>query len=382
MRSPLEFTHVVAAFALAGCIDAPTDVTARATLASTISPALTPQVSGTTNRLEAIAPVDENVAWIAGVAGTVLRTTDGGATWQLRPVPGAETLAFRDIHAVDADTAFILTNNGGPNARIYKTSDGGATWTLEFQSPIANTFYDCFAFWSPRRAIAIPDAENGHFDTVRMTDGHTWANIGDQFPPGQPGEGLFPTSGNCVTTLGRRRAWAVLGGADPSRVLVTDDGGDTWTSHPIPITGAPTSGGTNVIFRDRRHGIVAGGDVFAPTVQQNNVARSSDGGETWTLATPAPFPGAVYGLAYVPRGEPDDRDDLGDGDDRGDDHNCRERADHPVIATGPGGAAWSRDEGDTWEALPGLTTYFTVELATRRTGWLAGSLGKIVRIDF
>ena len=28
--------------------------------------------------------------------------------------------------------------------------------------------------------------------------------------------------------------------------------------------------------------------------------RSSDGGRTWTLVTPTPFPGAVYGLTYVP----------------------------------------------------------------------------------
>jgi photosystem II stability/assembly factor-like uncharacterized protein len=313
--------------------------------------------------------------WVAGTAGTVLRTADGGATWQLRSVAGAETLAFRDIHAVDANTAFVLTNNGGPNARIYKTVDAGATWTLAFQSPISNTFYDCFAFWSPRRAIAIPDAENGRFEVVRMTDGQTWANIGDLFPSGQPGEGLFPTSGNCVNTLGPRRAWAVIAGADPSRVVATDDGGDTWTSHVIPIAGAPTAGGMNVIFRDRRHGLVTGGDVSTLTVQQDNVARSSDGGETWTLTTPAPFPGPAYGVAYVPRGDRD-RDDL---DDRRDD--CRDR-DHPVVATGPGGAAWSSDEGDTWEVLPDITAYFSVEFGSRRTGWLVGSLGKIARIDF
>ena len=153
------------------------------------TPTLTPQVSGTTVRLDSVAAVNERVVWASGRSGTVVRTTDGGATWEVHVIPGAETLAFRDIHAVNEDIAFVLTNNGGPNARIYKTEDGGQTWQLQFQSPIANTFYDCFAFWTPHSAIAIPDAEDGRFDVIRMTDGHTWENVGDLFPPDSPARG-------------------------------------------------------------------------------------------------------------------------------------------------------------------------------------------------
>ncbi|MEJ7596661.1 MAG: YCF48-related protein [Kofleriaceae bacterium] len=347
---------------LAGCaVDDPDDTTIDQESRTGV-PVLTPQTSGTLARLQSIAPINDRIAWVSGSAGTILRTTDGGETWEPRGIPGTETLAFRDIHAVSRDIAFVLTNNGGPNARIYKTVDGGLTWTLQFQSPIENTFYDCFAFWSPRHAIAIPDAEDGRFDVVRMTDGASWENIGDGFPAGQAGEGLFPTSGNCVTTLGANRAWAVLAGASPSRVVSTRDGGDTWDSHPIPIPGGPSGGGMNVLFRDRHHGVVSGGDVATPTVFQDNFARTSDGGVTWTLGTPAPFPGAAYALSYVPPGG-----------------GC---PDHTVFAAGPSGAAWSRDEGDTWELVPGAATgYFSVEFASHRRGWLVGRTGTITRID-
>ena len=45
-------------------------------------PTLTPQVSGTTNRLQAVSPVNSRVVWASGVGGTYALTTDGGNTWR------------------------------------------------------------------------------------------------------------------------------------------------------------------------------------------------------------------------------------------------------------------------------------------------------------
>jgi len=339
-------------------------------------PTLTPQISGTANRLDAVSVVNEHVAWASGRNGTVVRTIDGGATWEVHVIPGAETLAFRDIDAFSKDVAFVLSNNNTPNARIYKTEDGGQTWILHFQSPIAVSFYDCFAFWNQRNAIAVPDGENGHFDVIRMTDGHTWENIGDLFPPAQPGEGFFPASGTCITTHGGRRAWAVSGGAAHPRVIATTDRGDTWKSYDIPIGGTPSSGGLSIAFRDNHHGIIGGGEVAAPTVFQSNFARSRDGGKTWELTTAAPLAGPIFGVAYAKHsgGGSDDCDD--DDHDHGRGHDVR------VVATGPGGTAWSPDEGDTWQPLSGLTGLVSVGFGSPHTGWLVGTTGQIVRIDF
>ncbi|MGH7657421.1 MAG: WD40/YVTN/BNR-like repeat-containing protein, partial [Gemmatimonadales bacterium] len=88
-----------------------------------------------------------------------------------------------------------------------------------------------------------------------------------------------------------------------------------------------------------------------------NVARTSDGGKTWKLATPAPIPGAIYGLSYT---------GVGPG----------------VVATGPGGAAWSPDEGDTWNLLPGVENYWAVAFAAPQAGWLVGTGGRILKVGF
>ena len=133
-------------------------------------PTLTPQVSGTTNRLQAVSPVNSRVVWASGTGGTYARTTDGGETWVSAQVPGAETLEFRDVEGVSAEVAYLMAAGTGTDSRIYKTEDGGATWALQIQNTDPAGFYDCFAFWTPtygphdgrfrgRPFAGAPDAE-------------------------------------------------------------------------------------------------------------------------------------------------------------------------------------------------------------------------------
>jgi photosystem II stability/assembly factor-like uncharacterized protein len=333
---------------------------------ATSKPALTRQVSGTTNRLQAVSPVNSDVVWASGVGGTYTLTRDGGKHWQAHVVPGAENLQFRDVQGVSAKVAYLLSAGTGPDARVYKTEDGGNTWTLEFQGQDHAKFYDCFAFWSPTRGLTMADSLNGRFPVIRTTNGQTWRDIGNRLPPALPGEAAFAASGTCVATQGRNRAWIGTGGSAEARILATTNGGNTWNAYQTPIIqGTSTSGVISVDFRDPLHGILGAGEILKPGDFSNNVARSSDGGKTWQLTTPTPFPGSVYGLSYATNAS------------RSEGSSSR-----TVVATGPSGAAWTPDEGDTWNLLPGLVNYWAVAFADAHTGWLVGTEGRIVKITF
>ena len=52
------------------------------------------------------------------------------------------------------------------------------------------------------------------------------------------------------------------------------------------------------------------------------------------------------------------------------------------MATGPAGVAWSPDEGDSWQLIPGLQNYWAVAFANQNAGWLVGTNGRIVKISF
>src|SRR5262249_46794587 len=118
--------------------------------ATAAAQSLTVQISNSTASLRGVSAVSEQVAWASGTGGTFLRTTDGGTTWTAGKVPGAERLDFRDVQAVDANTAYLLSIGKGETSRVYKTTDGGANWTLQLQNKDAEGFFDEMAFWTPQ----------------------------------------------------------------------------------------------------------------------------------------------------------------------------------------------------------------------------------------
>jgi len=337
-------------------------------------PTVTPQNSGTTQGLIAVSPVNSRVVWASGRGGTFVVTTDGGQTWRAGVVPGAETLQFRDVQGVSDKVAYLLSIGNGTDSRIYKTTDGGATWTLQFQNQEPAAFYDCFAFWTPRNGIAHSDPVNDRFPVIRTADGTNWHDIGDNLPPALAGEFSFASSGTCVAAQGKSNAWIVTGGASPSRVLATEDRGETWNAYSSPLRGSPSAGIFSVAFRDAQHGIIGGGDLDPAALPFDQTATSSDGGKTWTITPAQPNIGTVFGLSYA--GE------VGGGRGPSGEAHDNANANQTVVVTGPGGSAWTPDEGNTWFTLPGVSGCWGVAFGGPKVGWLVGTGGQILRIDF
>lgn len=308
------------------------------------------QTSGTNALLIAISPVSENVVWASGTAGTWVRTLDGGATWQTGRVPGADSLQFRDVHAVDATTAWLLSIGNGEQSRIYHTTDGGKTWALQFTNPDPKAFFDCFDFWDARHGIAVSDAVDGRTVMIETTDGGAHWSLLPSTPSALDGEGSFAASGTCLVVRSGGHAWNSAG-TPMARLLHTANYGRSWTVDTIPLTAI-----SSVAFRDLQHGIVLGTDSSAAT------AATIDGGKTWLRGGPPPFGQGVYGGVFV----------IG--------------ARIPtVVAVGPGGLAWSQEDldrpiGTTWTVINN-NIYWSVGFASPRAGWAVGARGRITKLS-
>ncbi len=310
--------------------------------------------SPTTALLQAVSVPSDSVVWLSGHRGTVLRSTDGGWTFSVRPVPGAERLQFRDIHARDASTAWILSAGNGDQSRIYRTTDGGTTWALQFTNADSAAFYDCLTFFDDRIGVAYSDAVGGRTLILRTTDGGgSWAHLpASAVPAPLEGEGAFAASGGCVTSAGARHGWVALGGPG-ARLLRTTDAGATWSLHETPFVRGASGGMTAVAFQDPMTGLGVAGRIDQMNADTAGAAFgiSRDGGRSWELLPRPPKPGAPFGVAW-----------LGTA----------------ALVVGPGGLFLTEDLGTRWRELD-ARSFWSVG-SRGNVAWAVGPEGRILRL--
>jgi hypothetical protein len=149
------------------------------------------------------------------------------------------------------------------------------------------------------------------------------------------------------------------------------------------LNSSPSAGGFSVAFRDASNGILGGGDL-APGKASNaaQFATSHDGGQTWQLGAWPPVHYAIFCASYL-------TNTTGVGGQQHDRPRPVQTKASPtdytryvVITADFGGAAWSPDEGTTWNSLPGVTGYWAVAFANPQNGWMVGLKGSILKVSF
>lgn len=315
------------------------------------------QVSGTSNELRGLSVLSGSVVWASGTHGSVLRTENGGATWEMHPIADAATLDLRAIAGTSATVAHAISI--GDSSRIYRTTDGGRTWTRRWSATRKGTFLDAIRFWDARHGIAISDPVEGHFLVLVTGDGgESWREIAaERIPPALPGEGGFAASGSCLEVQGMSSAWFASGGAAVARVYRTADRGEHWIVHDTPVrAGVASAGIFSLSFRDAMHGVAAGGDYAKPALRGGLVAFTEDGGETWIAGDSASGPGGYRSaVAFVPRS-----------------------GGRALVAVGLNGTDVSRDGGVSWAPADSVA-FNSVLFANERLGWAVGPGGRIAR---
>jgi photosystem II stability/assembly factor-like uncharacterized protein len=83
-----------------------------------------PRVGG-----RAVHFVDESVGWLAGRNGTLLRTRDGGTSWDpvALTLPATDRPTLQDLQFVDERHGWVVGGNG----TLFATRDGGASWVAQ-----------------------------------------------------------------------------------------------------------------------------------------------------------------------------------------------------------------------------------------------------------
>jgi len=235
-----------------------------------------------------------------GEYGNIVRTVDGGTTWQTIQPQGSGQRLW-DVEYASADTVFLAGDNG----TISRSTNAGATWA-SIQSGAAGVTHgldatDAQHAWAAQDAGEIAYTINGGRQWIRATvqgfdvfgqimavafaDNSTgWAGGNDTFFGGSRGVLSRSSNGgktwqeqleisdftfNGLETIDTLTAFAV-GGFDftgGGLVLRTTDGGIFWQD-VTPVS----AGFRDVFFIDTSTGWIVGSSIY----------KTSDGGSTWT----------------------------------------------------------------------------------------------------
>ncbi|MBK6847408.1 MAG: PQQ-binding-like beta-propeller repeat protein, partial [Proteobacteria bacterium] len=272
--------------------------------------------------LQAVSfPVNTSVGFAAGTNGTLLKSTDSGASWTALGAGTAATL--RALAFVDAQTG-LAAGDGGV---LLKTTNGGLSWTALTSGTTATL-----------RALALLDGLNGFAAgdggvLLKTTNGGTsWTAL---------------TSGTAAALRALRFVDAQTGFAagDGGVLLKTTNGGTSWA----PLTSGTAATLRALAFVDAQTGYAAG--------DNGTILKTTNGGTGWSTLTTGVH-GALHALAF-PLGAL---------------HGTAVGEGGLVLRTTDGGASWTQESSGTSETLLGVTMP-----ADWTMGVAVGASGTVVR---
>jgi photosystem II stability/assembly factor-like uncharacterized protein len=249
------------------------------------------QPTGVNSNLRGVAVVVHHasiIVWATGSKGAIVRSPDGGKTWETSHIEGAEALDFRGVQTFDGKTVYVISSGDGESSRIYKSVDSGGTWEMQYSDKRKGFFLDALVCSDDKHCFVLSDPVDGKFLLLATTDGTHWKELPrNLMPAALPQEGAFAASNSSLLLYGKSELYFATGGAK-ARVFHSADLGKSWTVTETPVLSGKPSQGIFSIVRAGDTVVVVGGDYEKSTASEKTAAFSSDEGKTWHLADKIP----------------------------------------------------------------------------------------------
>jgi photosystem II stability/assembly factor-like uncharacterized protein len=214
-----------------------------------------------------VSLLENGEAWAAGYDGQdinrLYHSKDGGKTWEIVTVPSNGCCTFKALHFSDSEHGWVVGGRG----LIIRTIDGGKSWEklkapTETDLSAVNFVNSQVGFVAGRNALLDPitDVVTGSFEVLCTKDGgETWKSCYKENEPST----VFQ-----IITLSESVAIIAL---DGTRLIKTEDQGVTWRELSIPMKS---------VFSIA---VSPDGAIWA-VGRQGTFQRSDDAGQTWKPA--------------------------------------------------------------------------------------------------
>jgi len=242
-------------------------------------------------------PSNPNYGWVCGFNGMVIRTTDGGNSWNGSRVPNAYHLEH--IHFPSLNIGYT----SGPDG-MWKSTDGGNNWTEITPDGMFPDFWGCY-FWDDDNGVLLGGGCVSVQSFYKTTDGGTTWTVFNGSEPNSGltdaivypnGEGYASSSGVIWQTMDYGSTWNVFSQLGPK--VWQEEINRVGNSFLVPYSGFDCQGGgenggakfsvnNGLTWNDKNTGVSMFGSFLLSPLKgwacgdQDNVIYTSDGGLSW-----------------------------------------------------------------------------------------------------
>jgi len=272
-----------------------------------------------TSALWGIAFRNQTLGWVVGQEGTLLKTVDGGSTWN-----EIQTQVSRNLNAIKfSDSQFVVSvGNAGI---MIKSEDDGTVWQ-ELSSGLNLWHFYAVDFTDPDTGWIVGPNKT----IIKSVDGGTnWTPQASSAP--QNLLDIFMVNSHTGWTVGE---WGVI--------LKTTDGGTNWVDQPSGTQDFLHS----CFFLNDQIGWTCGGPVSGTS---SIILYTSDGGNQWTPQN-SPADASLRDMHFT------------DGT-----HGWAVGANGNIVHTTDGGATWSK------VSIGRNEDFYSVFFLNNNLGWIGGN---------
>jgi len=326
-----------------------------------------------------LSVVNDKVFWASGSNGSVVRSIDGGNTLEWMTVPGYEKRDFRDIEAIDAETAVIMAI--AEPAVILKTKDGGKNWTKVFEDSTKGMFLDAMDMLIDADQVKSTNRDKKQNSTAPS---HTLIVVGDpikgklfvamsfdagdswkvmpaaeskedvRFVPDT--EAMFASSGTNVklTNWGKNTPTLLVTGGSKARLkdLTLHNFNDSLSM----MQGGTSTGANSIdVYNKTKSAVIVGGDFAKDSIGSNNCVLVSfqSGRPVYSLPVTMPH-GYRSCVVYLDANK--------------------------LVACGTSGIDISTDAGKNWQLISKESFHVVQKARNGKAIFMAGGGGRIAQL--
>lgn len=275
-------------------------------------------ISGTTNTLNEIFFPAVDTGFVAGNAGTLLRTVDGGVTWTT--INSFTTLDLNDVYFINTQQGFVVGDSG----YFASTTDGGINWLVSYVSNTNFIKLNSVYFATPLIGFAGGSEDFSFGIIFKTTDGgiswnvtNTPTSIFDMdykrilFPSSAIGFAL--SRGHCIKTIDGGDNWfitdtALVNSGGMFSILEDAFFFSVDTGYIVgwynPFCGYTINGGINwvdqFVSNNQWYSIDFPTQQTGYMVGWSQLVKTLDGGQTWNdITSPLIQTGGIYSMDFT-----------------------------------------------------------------------------------